>query len=77
MVADLELGYMSAVEARNLIRDRRVSLVDLVKAFLQRIEELNGTVLRAVAAFEQAFPWIDRNPPCGYPPPQPSNEYFP
>jgi aspartyl-tRNA(Asn)/glutamyl-tRNA(Gln) amidotransferase subunit A len=41
MMADLELCYMSAVEARNRIRDRVLSPVDLAKASIQRIEELN------------------------------------
>ena len=40
-MADLELCYMSAVEAGTRIRERALSPVDLVKAVLLRIEELN------------------------------------
>ena len=48
MMADLELCYMSALEARNRIRDRVLSPVDLAKALIQRIEELNPAVSCAI-----------------------------
>lgn len=58
MPSDAGLHFQSAREQGELIRSRQISPVDLVRAYLERIERYDS----ALRAYEQASPWHTRHP---------------